>query len=259
MTQKQFRQKTHVVPQHNHHYDEQYDYERILQERAKVKRGGIKPNTKVIELKDLLLVREKLMEIAISEHMRDRDALICDFLRVYMLRISEVVSLNLRAFDWDRREFTIFPMFEKNAKEKIYSLHGVPQWFIDDLSAYIKKYKHTFSGGYLFPSLSCKSSKRPYIRGCSWTNYRWNKAARAAGIADPFITSDGRVYQRLRSHGFRKVGITHLITEGVPIKKIAAFTTLHPATIMNYYNMVDTEKAREEIMTEHISKIKEDK
>jgi integrase len=237
--------------------NEKYNYENILRQRATLKRGGIKTRQRVIELKDLLIVREKLMELAISDHMRDRDTLICDFLRVYMLRISEVVSLNTRAFDWERKEFVIFPHFEKNAKEKVYSLQGVPQWFIDDLSAYIRKYRDTFIGGYLFPSLSYKSGDRPFIRACNWTEYRWKKAVRAAGMSDPYIGADGRVYERLRSHGFRKAGITHLIEEGVPIKKIAAFTTLHPQTIMNYYNMVDDAEARKEIMHDHISKISE--
>jgi hypothetical protein len=41
----------------------------------------------------------------------------------------------------------------------------------------------------------------------------------------------------------------------VPIKNIAAFTQQHPATIMIYYNMVDEEKAKMEIMKDHISEM----
>ena len=176
-----------------------------------------------------------------------------------MLRISEVVSMNVKAFDWEKKEFVIFPYYEKNAKEKIYSLAGAPLWFLQELTMYIRKYRRTFKDGYLFPSLSVQSKERPYLMAKTWIQCRWNKAVRHAGVSNPRITADGRMYENVRTHSFRKVGITNLIKKHVPLKHIAAFTGQHPATINIYYNMVDNEAARKGIMQDHISHIKLDR
>jgi len=235
--------------------NKKYDYEKVLRARAERKRGGVKMQPRVVRMNDLMIVREELKKIGLSQQCRDRDVLIVDFLRIYMLRISEVVSLNEKSFDWNKRQFVIDPIFEKNAKEKVYSLEGAPAWFVKELGQYLRRYKHTFIHGYLFPSLSNGSKERPFVKANNWTMYRWNKAVRSSGVSDSYIAADGRVYERMRSHSFRKVGITDLIVKKVPVTRIAAFTHQHPATIMRYYDMFDREQSRQEIMVQHISKI----
>lgn len=238
--------------------DEFYAYEQQLRARAAQKRGGIKYVPQLPKMHELLRVRKALQQTALSQHVRERDTLIVDFLRVYMLRISEVMSLNVRAFDFSRQEFTIFPFYEKNAREKTYSLQDAPPWFVQHLARYLRVYGRTFRGGYLFPSTSMMSEHRPFVRAATWISCRWNKAVAHAGLAEFRLTLDGRKYHRLRTHHFRTVGITGLLQSGWSIREVQAFTQHGcPETIMHYYWLLDAQKTKRAIMREHMRHLKE--
>lgn len=230
------------------------DWHAHILEKKRTLKGRYKPkrHKAVPKLSDLLRIREFLRETAQNDYIADRDCLICDFQRVYLLRINETATLNLEKFNFDEGYFIVDAWFEKTRQEKIYSLAFAPEWFLNNLADYIRKHHTNFIKGFLFSNTRGKEDG--YIHIDHWIGYRWNKAVKAAGLYDiRYVTEDGKKWSRIGTHAWRAAGITELLEKGVSPRKIAAFTHLHIMTIMNYYWRLQEKEAQFDIMQAHQS------